>query len=117
MPKTHPRRYRIESLVQEALAPMVVSALPVGIVTIRQVILNKDFSVATVTYTTMGVATEERADGGAQQVLEAQAWKYRRRLALSLNMRKTPTLVFVHDDEGLAADKMRVFLEKITDDE
>lgn len=120
MPKTHPRRYRIESLVQEALAPMVVSALPEGIVTIRQVMLNNDFSVATVTYTTVGdnAGSASSSEGGnAQQVLEAQAWKYRRQLALSLNMRKTPRLVFVHDDEGLAADKMRVFLEKITDDD
>ena len=112
MPKTHPRRYRIESLVQEALAPLVVSALPAGIVTIRQVMLNNDFSVATVTYTTVGDG-ERRA----QEVLDAQAWKYRRQIASSLNMRKTPKLVFVYDEEGLAADKMRIFLEKINHDD
>lgn len=112
MPKPHPRRHRIESLVQEALAPLVVSALPAGIITVRQVLLNRDFSVATVIYAVVGGERQQ-----AQEVLSQQAWKYRRQLALSLNMRKTPQLVFAYDEHGLAADKMRVFLEGIADDD
>ena len=111
MPKNHPRRHRIESLVHEALAPLVVSALPAGIITVRQVLLNRDFSVATVIYATVGGDRQE-----AQETLAKQAWKYRRQLATSLNMRKTPELVFMYDEQGLAADKMRVFLENIADD-
>lgn len=109
MPKTHPRRYRIEALILQALAPMLVSALPGGkMITIRQVSLNRDFSTATVIYTTVGDQRE-----AAQAILGENTWRYRRQLATTLNMRKTPQLVFIYDDEGLAADKMRDFLETI----
>lgn len=111
MPQSQPRRYRIESLVMEALAPMVASALPATIITLRHVSLNNDFSVATVVYGTVGDDS-----GRAQETLDKQAWRYRRRLATSLNMRKTPQLVFMHDDKGLAADKMRAFLDSISGD-
>ena len=113
MPKTHPRRYRIESLVQEALAPIVMAALPNRIITLRQVMLNNDFSIATITYTTVN----NEGDDNTQELLNQQAWSYRRRLAKSLNMRKTPKLVFVYDSDGAAADKMRAFLEKIAENE
>lgn len=112
MPKTHPRRYRIESLVLESLAPIVMASLPEHIITLRQVSLNNDFSIATVAYTAVGNDNDK-----VQEILDKQAWSYRRRLAKSLNMRKTPQLVFVYASSGLAADKMRAFLEKISDDE
>lgn len=112
MPKNHPRRYRIESLVLEALAPMVAQTSSPGIITLRHVSLNNDFSVATVVYTTTAANRQE-----TQQGLDAAAWHYRRRLALTLNMRKTPRLVFAYDDQGLAADKIRAFLENIADNE
>lgn len=110
MPQLHPRRYRIEALILHALAPMVAAAVGGGVVTVRHVALNRDFSVATVVY---AVAEGDRAR--VQQALDEEAWRLRRRLALELNMRKTPKLVFSYDEIGLAADNMRAFLERLDD--
>ncbi len=108
MPANYPRRYRIEKLVHEALSPIVYELHPDKMLTLRQVSLNRDFSVATVRYVL--------ADGDAQEIekmLNKQSACYRRQLATKLNMRATPRLLFVTDNEGLAADRLRDFLETI----
>ncbi|MCH9758451.1 MAG: ribosome-binding factor A [Proteobacteria bacterium] len=108
----HPRRYRIESLILEALAPIIISELAQEMITLRHITLNRNFSTATVVYTTLGDDNKR-----TQKKLEALAWRFRRQLTTALNMRKTPELFFVYDTEGLVADKIRTFLETIPGDE
>ena len=52
----------------------------------------------------------------ARQKLQSSALRWRRELARRLNMRRTPQLVFLPDEHGIAADKLRDFLEKVGDD-
>lgn len=113
MPKTYARRYRIASLIQQALAPMLSAVYKRGcLVTLRRVDLNNDISVATLVYTVVGEGSDH-----VQSELDAAVPALRLQLARRLNMRKTPKLVFRHDDEGLAADNMRKRLDKMfTDD-
>lgn len=89
---------------------MLPSAENGGLITVRRVSLNGDYSIATITYTVVG---GQLGENEAQKQLEAAAPLCRLRLARRLNMRKTPRLVFRHDDEELAADKMRDLLESI----
>lgn len=112
MPKNYARHYRVSSLLQEALAPLLAAAVGDGLLTLRRVELNGDFSVATVVYAMVGGDAQR-----AQAVLEQAAGAWRRQLARRLNMRKTPRLVFAYDDEGLAADGMRRLLERIDEGE
>lgn len=113
MPKNYARRYRIASLIQQALAPMLSAACKRGsLITLRQINLTNDFSVATVVYAVVG---EERQH--VQGELDEAAPALRLQLARRLNMRKTPKLVFLHDDEGLAADDMRKRLDKMFADD
>jgi len=79
-----------------------------GLFTLREVKVNSNFSVATVIYSVIGCDL-----GQTQEKLEKEAGKYRLQLAKRLNMRKTPQLSFVYDNEGLAADNMRRFLDAI----
>ena len=107
--KQYPRRYRIASVLQEALAPLMRHVSERGLVTLRSVSLNNDCSVATIIY---GIVGDDRE--AVQVRLDDMAVAYRLQLAKRLNMRKTPQLIFQYDDEGLAADKMRDFLENIS---
>ena len=50
MPTNYPRRYRVETLVHEALSPIVYALRPDKLLTLRQVSLNRDLSLATVRY-------------------------------------------------------------------
>lgn len=109
MPTNYPRRYRVESLVHEALSPIVYALHPDKLLTLRQVSLNRDLSLATVRY-----GTAANGDvGEMEEELNKLSGYCRRRLAAKLNMRATPKLLFVPDKEGLAADRLRDFLETI----
>ena len=111
MPRNYARHYRISSLIKEALAPMLASVATNGLFTLREVRINNDFSVATVIYSLIGGDSRE-----TQEKLGKEAGRYRRELAKRLNMRKTPQLVFAYDNEGLAADNMRRFLDSVAAD-
>lgn len=106
--KSFPRRYRIASQIHESIAPIIPSTFKDGILTIRRIELNHELSTATVFYVYIGSDKKELA-----QFLEENKEKYRHQLAKKLNMRKTPTICFMYDEGGVAADKMRQFLETV----
>ena len=108
MPTNYPRRYRVETLVHEALSSIVYALRPDKLITLRQVLLNRNLSVATVHY---GMASGDAS--AMEEELNKLSGYCRRRLAAKLNMRATPKLLFVPDKEGLAADRLRDFLETI----
>lgn len=112
MPKTYARHYRIAAVLQEALAPMLANIVQGHLITLRYISLNNDFSIATVVYSVVG---DDRP--AVQEKLDGEAKHYRRRLAHHLNMRRTPQLLFRYDEEGLAADAMRKFLDDISSHE
>ncbi len=109
--KSYPRRYRLEALVLQELSALLSPAFAGELLTVRSVALSRDFGTATVFY---GVAPGADS-AAAQKKLELLAAKCRRDLARRLNMRRTPALVFSPDAEGIAADRLRDFLEKVND--
>lgn len=80
-----------------------------GLLTLRHVALNNDYSVATIIYVYVGNTPIDEV----QTALSSQRNALRTRLARSLNMRKTPELVFQYDEAGLAMDKMRQWLDHV----
>ncbi len=106
----YPRGYRVASLVRRGLSPMLNVAH--ADVTIRNVSLNGDFSVATIYYSVLGGDPDS-----VRLSLTRNAAFFRRRLASFLNMRSTPKLVFAPDTEGMAADDMQNFLDSIEADD
>lgn len=106
--KSYPRRYRIASLLHEALVKIIPATIDNGLVTIRRIDLNNELSTATVYYVFSG-ATVDAVDA----ILNENREKYRHQLAKKLNMRRTPLLQFVFDQQGLATDQMRRYLDSI----
>lgn len=107
--KGNERRYRIASLIHESLAPMLQAVPRSGLLTLRQVALNNDYSVATAVYVYVG---DEPLDE-IQAALTDKRVALRTQLARQLNMRKTPELSFQYDEAGLAMDKMRQWLDTV----
>lgn len=107
--KSYPRRYRIESLVHRGLSPILAETH--SSVTIRRIVMNGDYSVANVYYSVLSGDIET-----AGESLTQDAYRIRRRLAGTLNMRSTPKLVFFPDEEGEAADDMRKLLDSLATD-
>ena len=107
--KSYPRERRLSALLREAVAPLVRECAPAGsLATVRHVRLSSDFSAADICFT---VASGD-ADEVAAELEKRSSWM-RRRLASDLNLRATPRLHFVPDEEGRAADRVRDFLEKV----
>lgn len=110
--KSYPRRWRLESLIARELSMLISPAFAAQLLTVRGVTMSRDLGVATVFY-----ALAPGADiNAAQEKLQSSAARWRRELARKLNMRRTPQLVFTPDDMGIAADKLRDFLEKQSGD-
>lgn len=110
--KSYPRRWRLESLVLQELSGLVSPAFAAELLTLRSVNLSRDFGVATVFYAAAPGADIE----AAQKKLDESSLRWRRELAKRLNMRRTPQLVFSPDEQGLANDRLRTFLEQVGDE-
>ena len=110
--KSYPRRWRLESLVRQELSVLVSPAFAAELLTVRGVSMSRDLGIATVFY-----AMAPGADiAQAQEKLQSSALHWRHELAKRLNMRRTPQLVFLPDEHGIKADKLREFLEKVGDE-
>lgn len=110
--KSYPRRWRLESLLLRELSVLVSPSFGAQLLTVRGVSMSRDLGVATVFYSLAADADIETA----HRQLQESAARWRRELARKLNMRRTPQLVFAPDAEGIAADKLRDFLEKVGSD-
>lgn len=110
--KSYPRRWRLESLLTRELSILISPAFDGELLTVRGVSMSRDLGVATVFYSLAPGADIE----SAHERLQTSAARWRRELARKLNMRRTPQLVFMPDDIGIAADKLRNFLEKVGGD-
>lgn len=98
--------------MRQELSILISPAFDGEMLTVRGVSMSRDLGVATVFY-----ALAPGADvAAAHEKLQSSAAKWRRELARKLNMRRTPQLVFSPDDIGIAADKLRDFLEKVGGD-
>ncbi|MDA0871870.1 MAG: 30S ribosome-binding factor RbfA [Firmicutes bacterium] len=91
---------RLASLIQRELANIVneeVKNSQVGYVNLTEVKVTKDLSYASIFYTIL--SDEEEVIQKAQQILEKNTSKIRKRLAEKIrNIRKIPELLFKYDE-------------------
>lgn len=99
----------IERIIANALLFEVKDASLTG-VTVTKVMLNKDYSVATIFWTTLeGVKDATEALEGAKGFLRTE-------VAHGLSLYKAPELRFRHDDSYEKGARIDALLAEITDD-
>lgn len=100
------RRERVADAIREVVARVVVEELSdpnIGFVSITRCALTRDLKIAVVYFSVLG---GERERGRSLTHLERAAGFIRRRLAQTLNLRRTPELRFAFDE--LRAHEQRV---------
>ena len=111
-PKGYPRSHRVGDFIQRELAELVRTEVKdprvSPLLTISEVEVSRDLSVATVHWTTLD--SEERAE--TQAALESAAPFLRRRLAPLINLRAVPQLRFRHDDSSERGARMSALIDR-----
>lgn len=98
MERAFPRQTRVGEQVRRELASILVDSVKdprVGMVTIADVEVSRDYGFATVYFTTLG--DDERIKDATEGLQSASGY-LRRLLSKRLSMRTTPQLRFVYDD-------------------
>lgn len=110
MAKEYSRSERVASLIQRELAALLQTYrgdLQLGIVTISEVVVSRDLSVATIYVTVLGFEGDQLVE--QMSGLKDSASFFRKELGHSLRMRVVPELRFVYDDSidnGMRMDKL-----------
>ena len=108
----YPRSHRVGDFIQRELAELVRTEVKdprlSPMLTISEVEVSRDLSVATVHWTTLDEA--ERRE--TQDALESAAPFLRRRLAPLINIRAVPQLRFRHDDSSARGARMSALIDE-----
>lgn len=111
MAREFSRTDRVGSQVQRELASIIGNELDdprLGMLTIQEVRISKDFSHAKVYYTSLGSSLETLE---IQRILKEAAPFLRHELGRKVNMRTTPELRFVHDESVERGEKLSSLIE------
>ena len=111
MAREFSRTDRVGSQVQRELASIIGNELDdprLGMLTIQEVRISKDFSHAKVYYTSLGSSLEPVE---IQRILKEAAPFLRHELGRKVNMRTTPELRFVHDESVERGEKLSSLIE------
>ena len=111
MAREFSRTDRVGSQVQRELASIIRNELDdprLGMLTIQEVRISKDFSHAKVYYTSLGSRLEPLE---IQRILKEAAPFLRHELGRKVNMRTTPELRFVHDESVERGEKLSSLIE------
>jgi ribosome-binding factor A len=114
MPREFSRSDRVASQVKRVMAELIqreVKDPRLGFVTVNEVDVSRDLSVAKIFFSTM--AGDETQRQGNLEVLAHAAPFLRRELAKRLRMRVTPELRFVYDDSIERGMQMDRILEQL----
>jgi ribosome-binding factor A len=103
----------IRKVVSARLVRGLKDPLP-GFVTVREVEVNRDFTLAKIYYSVIGT-DDDRA--GAQDVLDRHRGSLRHEVGKKIRLRNTPQLVFIHDDTGDRAARIHALLDEHNADE
>lgn len=107
----YPRSHRVGDFIQRELAGLVRTELKdprvSPMLTISEVEVSRDLSIATVHWTTL----DEGGEGDTQAALESAAPFLRRRLAPLINIRAVPQLRFRHDDSSARGARMSALID------
>lgn len=115
MPSSYKRSTRVGELIQQSISEIIreIRELNVGLVTIMGVKLTDDLQNCRVFYSVFG-SEEDKAN--AEKILKDKTKEIRHELALKLNLRRTPTIVFEYDDTNENASKVFDILKKIEEE-
>jgi ribosome-binding factor A len=115
MPSSYKRADRVGALILHEASEIVreMRDLDCGLVTLMGVRLTDDLLSCRIYYSVLG---SEEAKQKCAQILKKQTKEARRQLALRLNLRRTPEIVFVYDDANETASKIFDILKKIEDE-
>lgn len=107
------KKERLEKIIERELTMILFNDIKderLHYVTITNVDLTNDFSIATVYYRVIG--TEEQKENTTRVLLEAMGF-IRTQLAHAVQMRKVPILSFKYDDSIEKMAKIEEILKKI----
>ncbi|MDR2192438.1 MAG: 30S ribosome-binding factor RbfA [Endomicrobium sp.] len=116
MPNSYKRSTRVGALIQHTVSEIVreIRDLTAGLVTIMGVKLTDDLQDCKILYSVFGSEEDKKT---AAEILKDKTKEIRRELAMRLNLRRTPTLVFVYDNTNETASKIFDLLKKIEDEQ
>jgi ribosome-binding factor A len=112
MPLSYKRSVRVGELIQQTVSDFVreIKDLDSGLVTIMGVKLTDDLLSCRIYYSVFGSDEDKKK---ASIGLKKNTKEIRHQLAMCLNLRRTPEIVFVYDDSNETADKVFNLLKKI----
>ena len=110
------RSDRVAELIQQEISRIVreIKNPGMGFVTITGVKVSADLLDATIFYSVIG--TEEEVTQSVE-IIEKSVKSIRHELAVGLNLRRTPVIVFKYDDTAEKANRIFELLEKISREE
>jgi ribosome-binding factor A len=112
MPLSYKRSVRVGDLIQQTVSEVVreLKDLDTGLVTIVGVKLSDDLLSCRIYYSVFGSDEDKKK---INMGLKKNTKEIRHQLAIRLNLRRTPEIVFVYDDTNETADKVFNLLKKI----
>ncbi|MDR1474482.1 MAG: 30S ribosome-binding factor RbfA [Endomicrobium sp.] len=110
MPLSYKRSVRVGELIQQVVSEIVreLRDLDSGLVTIMGVKLTDDLLSCRIYYSVFGSKEDK-----VQNVLKKNTKEIRHKLAMRLNLRRTPEIIFVYDNTNENAAKVFDLLKKI----
>jgi ribosome-binding factor A len=115
MPLSYKRSVRVGELIQQTVSEIVreMRDLDSGLVTVMGVKPTDDLMSCRIYYSVFG-SQEDKSK--AEVVLKKNTKEIRHQLAMRLNLRRTPEIVFIYDDTNESATKVFDLLKKIEED-
>jgi ribosome-binding factor A len=112
MPLSYKRSVRVSELIQQTVSAIArgIRNLNTGLVTITGVKLTDDLLSCRIYYSVFGSQEDKKT---AEEVLKKNTKEIRHQLALRLNLRRTPAILFIYDDTSENAAKIFDILKKI----
>jgi ribosome-binding factor A len=113
VPNSYKRSARVGALIQHTVSEIlreIRDLSEAGLVTVMSVKLTDDLQDCKIFYSVFGNEEDKKKAG---EILKDKTKEIRYNLAARLNLRRTPTLLFIYDDTNETASKVFDLLEKI----
>jgi ribosome-binding factor A len=109
--RTYARTDRVNELLREIVAETLerIDDERLGLLTITSVDVDREFEKARVYFTTLG----DDDDPLTLEALEEQRGKVRQAIGRESRLRRTPEVVFVHDDTQRSAERIEKILRDL----